>query len=72
MTLPELPPGQTARVIALRFSDAARLERLSAYGLAPGSVVRLVQLRPTLIVHIGETELALDHEVAQEIVVEKG
>ena len=70
--LNQLKPGQAARVVALRSGDPARLDRLSAYGLVPGSQVSLEQARPTFIFRIGETEIAIDAEVAGEIWVQAG
>ena len=68
----ELRPGQAARVVELRTGDAARLDRLGAYGLVPGSLVQMAQAQPTYILRIGETEIAVDHDVAREIIVEAG
>jgi Fe2+ transport system protein FeoA len=62
-----LKPGQEAQVVALRSADAARLDRLGAFGLVPGSTLRLEQLYPTLIIRVGETEVAFDAEVGREI-----
>jgi Fe2+ transport system protein FeoA len=64
-----LKPGQLARVVELRSSDAARLDRLASYGLVPGSTLWLDQLRPALVLRIGETELSLDYNVARDIMV---
>ncbi|MBI5053948.1 MAG: ferrous iron transport protein A [Chloroflexi bacterium] len=69
--LNHLKAGQSAEVIELRSSDPARLDRLSVYGLVPGSIVRVLQLQPALIFRIGETEISIDHDVAREIVVKK-
>jgi Fe2+ transport system protein FeoA len=68
--LHELKPGQLARVMELRSNDPARLDRLSAFGLAPGSWVRMGQVTPALIFHVGETEITVDHAVASEIIVQ--
>jgi Fe2+ transport system protein FeoA len=68
--LRDLPPGQTARVARLGSRDPARLWKLSAYGLVPGSVVRLQQRTPAYVVWIGETQVSLDEEVAREIWLE--
>jgi len=70
VSLDRLEPGQTARVVELRSTDAARLERLSAYGLAPGSHLRLEQLRPAVIIRVDETEISVDREIAREILVQ--
>jgi DtxR family Mn-dependent transcriptional regulator len=64
-----MPVGETARVVALQSVDPARLERLAAYGLTPGSLVRVAQHTPTLIFQVGETEVAVDTQVAGEIMV---
>ncbi len=66
----QLRPGQSGRVVELRSGDAARLDRLGAYGLVPGSLVLMAQARPTFILRIGETEIAVDQEVAGQIIVE--
>lgn len=70
MSLDTLEPGRSARVAALRCADPARLDRLSAYGLVPGSLIRLRQSRPAFILEVGETVLSVDREVAREIEVE--
>lgn len=70
MTLDQLQPGQSASVIDLLSRDPARLDRLSGYGLVPGSAVEMRQHRPALIVRVGETEISLDSAVAREILVQ--
>ncbi|HLB45880.1 MAG TPA: FeoA family protein [Anaerolineales bacterium] len=69
VTLDRLRAGQSAEVVELRSADPARLERLGAYGLVPGSTVRVLQLRPAIIFRVGETEISMDRDVACEIVV---
>lgn len=69
VTLDHLRAGQSAEVVELRSTDPARLERLGAYGLVPGSMVRLEQLRPVIIFRVGETEISIDRDVARQIVV---
>jgi len=58
------PLGQQVRVVAIASNDAARLERLSALGLVPGSTIVLKQRHPAYVVKVGGTELALDRELA--------
>jgi Fe2+ transport system protein FeoA len=67
LPLHHLKPGQSARVIELKSDNPARLDRLSAFGLVPGSMVRLEQIYPALIFRVGETEVSVDKEVASEI-----
>jgi Fe2+ transport system protein FeoA len=65
-----LRPGQLARVVELRSTDASRLDRLAAFGLVPGSTLCLQQLRPALVLCLGETQISVDREVAGEVWVE--
>jgi Fe2+ transport system protein FeoA len=70
MSLVELRAGQWAQVTELRCRDLNRLDRLGAYGLVPGSRIRLVQTHPAFIFEIGETLLSVDRAVAREILVQ--
>lgn len=67
--LTALRAGQLAEVVELTSRDPARLDRLAAYGLAPGSRLEMLQTRPALIVRVGETEISLDAEVGREVLV---
>ncbi len=71
ITLPliELSPGEEGRVVFITPSVHARLDRLAGLGLIPGAVVRLHQRRPSAVVKVGETEIALSPEIAREIYV---
>lgn len=68
-TVPLSHVRQGAAVEVRRFEEmsAARLSRLTGFGLAPGTVVTLRQRRPVPVVAIGETELALSEEIARRI-----
>jgi DtxR family Mn-dependent transcriptional regulator len=69
--LSELKPGDLARIVFIAPKSHARLDRLAALGIVPGSNVRLHQKRPTCIIRIGETDVALDSSVAGEIFVKR-
>lgn len=68
-TLRDLPSGGSGRVVALGGDDGHRHNSLAVFGLVPGAEVVLLQRRPAFVVRVGETELALDAEIAGEIVV---
>ncbi len=70
--LHRLAPGERAQVVELRSQSPARLDRLGALGLLPGSWIVLQQLHPALVVRVGETELSVDRSVAAEILVRRG
>jgi DtxR family Mn-dependent transcriptional regulator/ferrous iron transport protein A len=63
------PVGPALVVVS---TDGARrsLGRLTVLGILPGATVQLLQRRPSFLVRAGETEVALDRDVAAEILVE--
>jgi DtxR family Mn-dependent transcriptional regulator len=69
--LGDLEPGREARIIFMAPSVTRRLDRLGSFGLVPGTVLTLRQKRPSFVVEIGGTTLALEEEVASEIFVRR-
>ncbi|MFC1620088.1 metal-dependent transcriptional regulator [Candidatus Neomarinimicrobiota bacterium] len=67
--LTRLEVGKSARVAFLTPSFHKRFDRLAAFGINPGAELNLHQRRPAFVVRVGETELALDPEIANEIFV---
>lgn len=67
--LNDMVVGSQARIAFLTPSFHKRFDRLAAFGINPGSEITLHQTRPAFVVRIGETELALDKEIAREIFV---
>jgi DtxR family Mn-dependent transcriptional regulator len=65
--LSSLPPGQEGTVAYISSRYHARVTRLASLGLMPGEVVQVKQVRPSFVVAFGETELALEKAVADEI-----
>jgi len=59
-----------ATVVAVTGGDTNRQERLSMYGIMPGALVTLRQRQPAYVLHVGFTELSLEREVADSILVE--
>jgi Fe2+ transport system protein FeoA len=50
-------------------ASAARVDRLAAMGIMPGVELRVQQTRPAVIVEFDETVLALEREMASNIIV---
>jgi len=69
--LTDLKLGEEGRVVFITPRSRGRLERLGSLGLIPGSVVKLAQKRPSFVLEIGETTLALDDDFVREIYVKK-
>jgi DtxR family Mn-dependent transcriptional regulator len=62
-----LSPGEEGVVAYINSRFHVRLTRLASMGLFPGQKVLVRQVRPSFIISYGETELALEKEVAAEI-----
>lgn len=71
MRLCDLAIGEEGRIVFITPKHHARLDRLSALGLIPGSVVKLHQRQPAYVISLGETDMALDKEITREIYVKK-
>jgi DtxR family Mn-dependent transcriptional regulator len=60
--------GTTAKVV---FIATPAMEKLTAIGLVPGETVKLQQKRPSYVIGIGETTVAIDEEIAKKIYVKQ-
>ncbi len=69
--LADLSPGEQAKIVFITPGSHSRLDRLSAMGVVPGSVVKLHQKRPSYVVQLGETMIAVDKDITKEIYVKK-
>ncbi|NQT18577.1 MAG: metal-dependent transcriptional regulator [Planctomycetes bacterium] len=69
--LSELESGKDARVLYIGTKHHDRLDRLTSMGVLPGAELRLHQRRPTFVIQLGETTLALDQSIAQDIFVRR-
>jgi Fe2+ transport system protein FeoA len=68
--LSELRPGDSGTIVRIATTEAERVVKLSSLGVMPGVRVTLVQRRPAVVLRIAETSIALDGEVADDILVE--
>ncbi len=69
-TLRLLKSGTRAKVLCLGADRSSRHNTLATFGLVPGTVVTVLQQLPSCVIRVDETELALDPDIAREIVVE--
>jgi DtxR family Mn-dependent transcriptional regulator len=70
-SLDQLRSGESGRILYVETTDHARLDRLTTFGLMPGSIVKVHQRQPSLVIILGETQLALDREIAAHVHVVK-
>ncbi|MBI5681759.1 MAG: FeoA domain-containing protein [Deltaproteobacteria bacterium] len=69
--LKELGIGESGRIVFITPASHSRLDKLGSLGIVPGSIIKLHQKKPSFVIEIGETMLALDSEIAKEIYVKK-
>lgn len=69
--LSDFEVGSEGRIVFIIPSEASRLSRLSSIGIAAGSIIKLLQKRPSLVIQVDETTIAIDPAIAKEILVKK-
>jgi len=67
----KLRPGESGMIVRIASTSPERLVKLSSLGVMPGVRVTLVQRNPAVVLQIAETSIALDGEVADDILVER-
>lgn len=60
-----------ATVLCMGGQNPSRHNTLTVFGLVPGADVVLLQQQPSYVLRVGETELALDSDIAREILVQR-
>jgi DtxR family Mn-dependent transcriptional regulator len=63
--------GDNVRIVFITPKSKKRLEKLSSLGIVPGSRIRLLQRTPSYVLQIGETTIAVDREITDEIYVKR-
>jgi DtxR family Mn-dependent transcriptional regulator len=61
--------GTSVRIVFITPKSKKRLEKLSALGIVPGSRLRLLQRNPSYVIQIGQTTVAVDRDITDEIYV---
>ena len=69
--LADLVPGDRAKIVFITPGSHSLLDRLSAMGVVPGSIVKLHQKKPSYVIQLGETMVAVDKSITKEIFVKK-
>jgi Fe2+ transport system protein FeoA len=69
VSVEKLAAGETAHVVCVAGQPDDRRNTLAVFGVTPGSEITLIQHRPSCVLRVGETELALDTDIAQRILV---
>lgn len=67
--LSDVRTGESYRIVFIAPVHGGRLDRLAVLGIIPGTDIHLHQKKPSYVVRIAETDVAIDTEIAREIFV---
>ncbi len=68
-SLTDMEIGENAKIVFIAPGHNKTLERLSIFGVVPGNKIRLEQKKPSYVVKIDETVLALESKICKVIFV---
>jgi len=71
MPLLDLSPGETGRIVFITPRALGSLDRIATLGVVPGAMVRLRQRRPSVVLEVGRTTIALDRRIAADVYVRR-
>jgi len=71
MRLSDFEVGLKGRIVFIVSSETSRLNKLGSMGITAGSVIRLLQKKPSFVIQLDETSIAVDPKIAKEIFVKK-
>lgn len=67
--LSQMEPKHEGRIAYIHTKGRGRLQKLMAMGVTPGMPIRVIQRFPSHVFQIGQTQIAVDEEIANEIFV---
>jgi DtxR family Mn-dependent transcriptional regulator len=67
--LTEVPVGKWVRIAYLNAGTDERLHQLAHFGVVPGNLVKLHQLKPSVVVKLEGSRLAMEQAIARDILV---
>lgn len=71
VALSQMEPEQEGKIAYIHAKGRKRLQKLMAMGVTPGMAIRVIQRFPSHVFQIGQTQIAVDEEIADEIFVLK-
>lgn len=69
--LADFEVGLNGRIVFIISSETFRLNKLSSMGITAGSVIKLLQKRPSFVIQVDESSIAIAPEIAKEIYVKR-
>ncbi|HEU4522823.1 MAG TPA: metal-dependent transcriptional regulator [Thermoanaerobaculia bacterium] len=65
----DLPLGSSGSVVFIAPKSISRLNRLASFGVVPGTTLRLIERKPSVVFACGHTSIAVEDEIGKEIYV---
>jgi DtxR family transcriptional regulator, Mn-dependent transcriptional regulator len=72
VALTELKAGEKGEIAYLSTGDAKKMQKLMSMGVLPGNQLSLSRTFPSYIFRVGNSEFAVDTDLAREIFIRKG
>lgn len=69
LALSEMESGQKGRIAYINTKEREKLNKLLAMGTLPGISISLIQKFPSYVFQVGQTQFAVDEEIAKQIFV---
>lgn len=69
ISIVQLQAKKKVRVLYLLPTDESQLRKLTAFGIMPGVEVEILQDFPSYVLGVGYTQIALDYQIAKNIIV---
>jgi len=69
--LVEMRPGERGAIAYLSTTQPETMQKLMALGALPGAPVSVIQIFPSIVFQVGQTQIALDKPLAQDIYIRR-
>ncbi len=69
--LNEIKAGAEVQIAYVATKSDRRLDQLAIFGIIPGTTVHVHQIKPSFVLKIGETNIALDDDVIKDVYVKQ-
>lgn len=69
--LAEMKSGDRGAIAYLSTTEPDTMQKLMALGALPGAPVHVIQIFPSVVFQVGQTQIALDKQLAQDIFVRR-
>ncbi len=69
LPLSKIPVGKKVEIAYIHTKNHPRLHKLLSYDIGPGSVVEIHQKKPVFVLRAGETDIAIEEKIVNDIFV---